>query len=285
MMFNDIVNRAECVMVGHRLACISAQKWSNMWGKVGLIGLSAKNPDHIREYRNVVEQLQDDNYSFTLFPRDAVDKRGNITVLLLDSFRAFDPTCLPGALFTRNRGLRGTLRATHIKTYPPGEKSRNGQLKDGWRLVLLQGCPAFMRSLEQFETEHKFSIGCGHVFIRGGVRRPSSTSTTTRSGRGRGRGPPPRRQGPGALSDSRRGNGDNHGNTGGRRSSNNNHNDTAPGGNNPSNNNGPAYDRNYPRLTGANSSRLGDGNHRTTNDAPRGGDRAGPSGRADAGPR
>lgn len=277
-------------MVDHRLACISAQKWSNMWGRVGLLGLSAKNPEYIREYRNVIEQLQDPEFCYTLFPRDALDKRGNVTVLLLESFRAFNPKCLPGALFTWNRGLKGSLKATHVKTYPEGEKSRNGQSKEEWRLVLLQGCSTFMKSLENFEAEHKFSIGCGHVFIRGGVRRPSTNPAPSRSGTGRGRGraPPPRtsathndpNRGPGGNSsrnDSNRGPGGNTTRSDRRRPSH--------GGGGGNNNNNQSYDRNYPRFSGASGGGRGRGGGDNTNNAPNPGGQAGPGRWAEAGER
>ena len=161
-----------------------------MWGRVGLVGLSARDPDHIRAYRNLVEQLEDDRYCFTIFPRDAADKRGSISILLQENFRAFNPMCLPGSLFSRNRGLTGALKVTHIKTYREEEKSRSGLSKKDWKLVLLQGCGSFMKSLEEFDEDHKFSIGCGFVFIRGGIRRPKTPKTPAPRNNNHGRGAP-----------------------------------------------------------------------------------------------
>ena len=137
MTFNDVVNRIECQMVTERLPCLRAQKWTNMWGRVGLVGLSARDPEHIRSYRNLVEQLEDERYCFTIFPRDVADKRGSISVLLQENFRAFNPMCLPGSLFSRNRGLTGALKVTHIKTYREDEKSRSGLSKKDWKLSLI----------------------------------------------------------------------------------------------------------------------------------------------------
>ena len=122
-IFNDLINRAECLMSKRSLPCLKTQKWANMWGKVGLVGLCAKNPDNIRQYRNVIEQMEHRHLNFTIFPRDAVDKRGSVSVLLLEKFRAFDPLCLPELLFLRNKGLRGALKVTHIKTYQDDELS------------------------------------------------------------------------------------------------------------------------------------------------------------------
>ena len=196
MIFHDVINRVECEMATRKLPCLKAQKWANLWGRVGLIGLSAKNPEDIKQFRDVIEGLEDPQRRYTIFPRDAVDKRGSISVLLRETFRAMDPLCLPQILFARNRGLGGSLKVTHIKSYKNGETTRAGLSKQHWRLVLLQGCASFMKSLENFEEDHKFHVGSGHVYISGGARRPrserprprSTTSTGPPRGGGRGRG-------------------------------------------------------------------------------------------------
>ena len=197
MIFHDVVNRVECEMAKRKLACLKAQKWANLWGRVGLLGLSAKNPDDIRQFREVIEGLADPRLRFTIFPRDAVDKRGSISVLLRETFRAMDPLCLPQILFARNRGLGGSLKVTHIKSYNNGEKTRAGVTKKHWRLILLQGCATFMKSLENFDEDHKFHVGSGHVYISGGARRtrserqgtrPSNTTTGPNGGGNRGSG-------------------------------------------------------------------------------------------------
>lgn len=43
--------------------------------------------------------------------------------------------------------------------------------KDG-RLVLLQGTAEFMEFLEQYEANHRFYVGAGAIYIRGGKRKP-----------------------------------------------------------------------------------------------------------------
>ena len=174
--FYDLLNRSECYMIQKRLPCYKAQKWINLWGKVGLVGLSPKHPQYLEDYRTVIEGQPSEHLTFTIFPRDAVDNRGSISVLLREKFREFVPTCLPAVLFLRNRGLKGSLRVTHTKTYGSNEKNRGGQSKAGWRLILLQGCGEFMKSLESFEEDEKFNIGCGYVYIKGGVRKPKSST-------------------------------------------------------------------------------------------------------------
>ena len=107
-----------------------------------------------------------------MVPKDALDRKGQVSVLLRTNFRSFKHQWLAGSLIDRSRGLRGGLRITHIKTYTNKDYSRNGTCKDGWRLVLLQGCPAFMASLEKFGVDHRFPLGSGAVIIRGGTNRP-----------------------------------------------------------------------------------------------------------------
>ena len=114
-----------------------------------------------------------------------MDKRRSVSILLLDNFRSLEPRLLPEILFARNKGLGGALKVTHVKTYGREETSRAGQSKKGWRLILLQGCANFMKSLESFEEDHKFTIGSSFVYIRGGVRRPRQHSRNQQA-----RGPP-----------------------------------------------------------------------------------------------
>ena len=174
-------------MIQQRLPCYKVKKWANMWGKVGLVGLSPKTPQYIEDYRTVIEGLSSHNQTYTIFPKDAVENRGSVSVLLRDTFEGYKPECLPTALFMGNRGLRGSLRATHVKTYGKNDKTRGGASKEGWRLVILQGCPDFMRSLEAFDDDQRFSLGSGYIYIRGGVRKSKSTSSRPTQGPARGR--------------------------------------------------------------------------------------------------
>ena len=84
-------------------------------------------------------------------------------------------------------------RSSHILEPPKKEQLKrmtaqvDGQIwKLDWKLVILQGCGSFMRSLEAYEDDHKFSIGCGHIFIKGGMRRPKAPRGTGPGGSGGG---------------------------------------------------------------------------------------------------
>ena len=154
------------------MSCRLAYRWANLWGRVGLIGLSPTNKDHLNDYRHVIETQVLGETNFTIFPKDGLDKKGNLSVLLRENFRAYQIECLPRALFDQSRKLRGMLRVTHVRTYPDAARSRAGASKRGWRLLLLQGCEEFMESLKNYDTEYKFPVGSGHVMIRGGNDRP-----------------------------------------------------------------------------------------------------------------
>ena len=176
--FHDLINRTESYMINKRLPCYKARKWSNLWGKVGLIGLSPKSIQLLNDYRDVVEGLPTDTLTFTLFPREAVENRGSVSVILREQFRSFDVKCVPASLFSLNRGLRGSLRVTHCKVYGKEDKTRSGASKEGWRLLLLQGCPDFMKSLEQYDEDVRFPLGSGYIYIRGGVRKPRAAPSS-----------------------------------------------------------------------------------------------------------
>ena len=130
-----------------------------------------------------------------MIPKDALDNKGNISVLLRLPFRSFKREWLASSILKRTRGLKGSLRVTHSKTYTHKDFSRNGTCKEGWRLFLLQGCPTFMETLSTYGQDYRFPLGCGHVLIRGGSGRPRGDSGPDGPrGRSRSRGAPESRQ-------------------------------------------------------------------------------------------
>ena len=66
--FHDLVNRADPHIVSEKLSCITVAKWSNLWGKVGLLGLSGKRQDLLEQHRDVIENLPTNKLRFTIFP-------------------------------------------------------------------------------------------------------------------------------------------------------------------------------------------------------------------------
>ena len=181
-MFHNLVSRVECQAMEEGSDAQLAYRWANLWGKVGLLGLSSKKKPILCEYRRLVEAQVINGARFTLIPKDALEKRGNLTVLLRTPFKEFKYEWVPHAIMKRTRKLKGALRITHIKTFSSKDFTRNGSCKEGWRLLLLQGCPKFMTSLEQFGHDHRFPMGPGHVIIRGGSNRPRGHDQDRRGG-------------------------------------------------------------------------------------------------------
>ena len=171
-IFHDLVNRVMSFIREEDLACGSVLKWTNLWGKVGLLGLSARDTALLTEYREVLESQYMGSTKFTIFPRDGLERKGCLSILLRECYRHFNIAQLPKELLRRSKKLRGGLKVTHTKTYKAGDRSRNGASKEGWTLVLLQGTKEFMSSLEQFEEDHRFPLGSDRVIVRGGKRRP-----------------------------------------------------------------------------------------------------------------
>ena len=189
MVYNDLLNRVEGQICEENNPCARAYRWANLWGKVGLLGLAPTNKDHLTEYRKIIEQQELGCTRFSMIPKDALDSKGNVSVLLRLPFRSFKREWLASSLLNRTRGLKGSLRVTHTKSYTHKDFSRNGTCKDGWRLFLLQGCPTFMETLSKYGQEYRFPLGCGHVLIRGGSGRPrGDIGPDGPRGRPRGRG-------------------------------------------------------------------------------------------------
>ena len=180
-IFRDLLGLVDTESLECDHPCKKAFRWGNLWGRVGLVGLSTANMDHIIQYRKTVENQILRNTRFTLFPRGALEKKGNLTVLLREGFRTFDVTYLPKAILLRSPLLRGGLRVTHIKHYADDEYSRTGACKAGWRLVLLQGCTVFMESLKNYDQDHKFPLASGHVLLRGGPGRKTGQEREDRA--------------------------------------------------------------------------------------------------------
>ena len=189
-IFQELINRVEGDALEEEDE--GAFRWANMWGKVGLLGLSSRDKSAMNHYRRLVENQFLGEIRFTLYPKDNLEKKGHISVLLRANLRSFDILKLPKALLRRTKRLCGGLRVTHVKEYSDKDRSRTGACKAGWRLVLLQGSPDFMVSLEKFGQDYRFPVGCGHVIVRGGPNRPRGSGygedAERHGGTGRGSG-------------------------------------------------------------------------------------------------
>ena len=78
-----------------KLKCGDVLRWTNLWGKVGLMGLSVKDRDMLRDFRELVEKQVTGTTKFSIYPRDALEQKGNVSVLLRETYRGLDVTQLP----------------------------------------------------------------------------------------------------------------------------------------------------------------------------------------------
>lgn len=97
-IFKELLVRVDCEILERNLDCRKAFKWANLWGRVGLVGLSPLDIGLLNQFREAVEDQLLGDTKFTLFPRDALEKRGNLSVLLRTDFRSFDVALIPKAI-------------------------------------------------------------------------------------------------------------------------------------------------------------------------------------------
>ena len=241
--------RVECVCLESDVTCFRAYRWANLWGKVGLLGLASRDIRDLQDYRALIEDQILGNTKFTIFPKDALERRGNLSVLLRSNLKTFDIKWLPKAILLRSK-IKGGLRLTHLKHYRDDDRTRDGASKKGWRLALLQGCPQFMEELKRFDQDHRFPVGAGHIIIRGGAGRPRGTVERGRGTRGGARGrdlPQDRRQQQSQRHGDRQQQGGPSTQRGDREAEDDVRNDTRNGGRNWNIRNDRSYDANYPQ--------------------------------------
>jgi hypothetical protein len=75
-----------------------------------------------------------DDLQFSSIPRDILEPKNVVTILLREQFRTFQIPLLPLALVQRNPDIKGRLRALRVKHFSPQDKSQRGDSKENWRL-------------------------------------------------------------------------------------------------------------------------------------------------------
>jgi hypothetical protein len=169
-LFTEAVNGVECQLLTTGSELLSVLQWANNWGDIGLIGLSSRDLDKLKQFREYVDAFTVGENSFTLYPKDCLVQRYNITTLLREDLSTYDPLLIPRALFWRNKMLDGNLRVTHVKHFSAEEKTKDGQSKKDWKLLKLQGDEKFMRSIYPYHEKYRFQVGSSFIQIRGGLR-------------------------------------------------------------------------------------------------------------------
>jgi hypothetical protein len=181
-LFFDLVSVTECNLLATGSVALRALKWASQWGDIGLLGLATKEPDLVGIYRTAISSVEIEGHFFATIPRDILEPKNLVTVLLQDTHRHFRPELLATAIIQRNPELRGSIRAIRVKTFGSEDKTLKGKSKQGWRVVVLEGDLAFMASLRLTTDQHRFHLGAGHVYIRGGIRKdPEQAKSKTTS--------------------------------------------------------------------------------------------------------
>ena len=143
-----------------------------MWGSIGVIGLNIKRRDLFTEFKLHLSRQRIGNLVFSLLPKNAFIRAPGYTALLRNNLRNVRLDLLPRGLYKKNPGLKGDFKVIRSKHYKASEVTGNGQSKEGWRLVTLQGCQEFVDSLANFTEAHNFKVGNGTIQIWGGRRLP-----------------------------------------------------------------------------------------------------------------
>ena len=148
-----------------------AFKFANMWGEVPLLGLFSIDISAMTGYRFQVE-LYSDGFEYQTFPRDALDRRLSLTIMLWQNLEGIEDDAIAPNLLDRNRELAGGVKVAKVKNFRADDLDTRGVSMLGARLVQLDGNETFLRSLEKLPKSHRFGLGVGTVIIRGGNRAP-----------------------------------------------------------------------------------------------------------------
>ena len=147
-------------------------KWNNLWGNVGVVGLTAKSVPKLKQFRDNLLNFRFRGRFFTSVLKESVAGNSGITVLLRNNLRGYNLGCFSCALMRDNPRLKGSVQVHQSQQFGDRDKTRQGESKAGWRLVSLTASASFLTSLEQFPDSHRFKLGSNKVQIRGGRRAP-----------------------------------------------------------------------------------------------------------------
>ena len=155
--FHDLLVALECEMLDNDAPYRGVIKWNNLWGTVGVIGLSAKSIPKLKLFRDNLMNFRFQGRFFTSVLKESVAGTSGITVLLRSNLRGYDLNCLARALMRDNPRLKGSVQVHQSRKYGDRDKTRQGESKAGWRLVSLTASAGFLSSLEAFPDSHPVS--------------------------------------------------------------------------------------------------------------------------------
>ena len=182
----NLINSVEGKNAASANGLSAAFKFANMWGEIPLLGLYSADLSLLAGYRFQIE-LYSDGYEYQTFPREALDRRLALTMMLWQNLEAIKTPDITPNLMDRNPGLAGGVKVARMKVFRASDMDARGESMLGARLAQLDGNESFLRSLERFPRSHRFGLGVGTVIIRGGVRAPEPEGSNWGQNRGKQR--------------------------------------------------------------------------------------------------
>ena len=173
----DLINTVECKNASDGNGLSAVFKFANMWGVIPLLGLYSFDLSLLHGYRYQIE-LFSDGYEYQTFPREALDKRLSLTMMLWQNLEGLKIPAIAPNLLDRNPGLEGGVKVARVKNFRAIDKDVRGESMLGARLAQLDGNETFLKSLEKFPRSHRFGLGVGSIIIRGGERAPEPEGST-----------------------------------------------------------------------------------------------------------
>ena len=93
----------------------------------------------MKEFILTLNETTSNGLSFITIPRDVIEPKNTLTVILKEVHRSLEVHHLPAALLRRNPILKGGVKTIRVKRFAQDEKTKNGDSKAQWRLAVLQG--------------------------------------------------------------------------------------------------------------------------------------------------
>ena len=168
--FEKIMNKLEVRNSIAKNSHSMALDYSNMWGKIPILGMRANMPKLSKLFRQDIDHLEDPVYQYTTFPRLGLNRTLAITIMLWKNLSEMTLAALPRNLLDRNPDLQGGLRISRCKKFKASDMDVRGHSMEGVRLVQIDTNEEFRRSLYWFPRSYRFGLGSGRVIIRGGDR-------------------------------------------------------------------------------------------------------------------
>ena len=164
--FTEVVNQVQVRILERGFRFLDVLVETSSWCGVGVIALKATCPLRMQRWREQLTRVDLLGYEYNSFPKDALITRDiQVSILLRSGLKNFKLKWIAHELKIRNP-LKGRMTIVYSKTYGPGDKTRAGISKNGWRLVIAKVDAVFAESLKLLPFGYGFRVGASTVQIR-----------------------------------------------------------------------------------------------------------------------